>query len=385
MKTLIVILLLGMSLAAHAAVPSVSNVRVSQRSGTKLVDIDYDLAYTGGTVTVWVDISMDAGAYWIVPARTFSGHIGSGVVPGANRRITWDAAADFDGVLAEQMRVRVSARAGTIPIPPAGMVHIPGGPFLMGDWGGGSSAGARSVHISPMFMDRFEVTGALWNDVRGWAIANGYSIDGGSSRAIDHPIQDVDWYAVVKWCNARSEHEGLTPVYCTDTGRTQVYRTGDVNLTNDMVRWDADGYRLPTEAEWEKAARGGLVGKLYPWGDTIDYSKANYSGATHPWSGSTPRTTRVGYYNGGQSVPGTDMANGYGLYDMAGNVWEWCWDWHGMLSGASDPRGPSSGSYRVLRGCSWDNAGTDARVAYRVSGTPSDDNNRSGFRCARGL
>ena len=131
---------------------------------------------------------------------------------------------------------------------------------------------------------------------------------------------------MVKWCNARSEKEGLAPCYHTDVARTAVYRTGRVDVTNDMVNWSANGYRLPTEAEWEKAARGGLVGRRFPWGDQITHSLANYSSdSIYPYDTSPTRGYHPDYQAGGApytSPVGNFAANGYGLYDMAGNVYE---------------------------------------------------------------
>lgn len=367
--------------------PLVSNVNVSQRAGTKLVDVSYNLAFGGGPVTVWLDISNDGGRSYIVPARTFTGNIGQNVQPGTNRSVVWNAQADFDGMLAEQMRVRVNARAGNVPIPPVGMSYIPGGHFNMGEWDSGNAASSRSVFISPFFMSRTEVTGAMWTEVREWALQNGYQFyEAGSWREGNHPVQTIRWYDAAKWCNARSEKEGLTPVYYTTSSRTVVYRIYDLYPTSAMVRWDANGYRLPTEAEWEKAARGGLSGKGYPWGDTISNQMANSSGSSHPWMGTTPPTTPVGYYNGDQTGGGGDRINGYGLYDMSGNVWEYCWEAWGTPSGDSDPHGPAGdGQNRSIRGGACSGGAAGLRCTLRNPFYYHAGQNDVGFRCARGL
>jgi formylglycine-generating enzyme required for sulfatase activity len=222
-------------------------------------------------------------------------------------------------------------------------------------------------------------------------------------------VQTVNWYDVVKWSNARSQQAGLTPVYYTDAGLTQIYTNGDPGYGNTNVvyaNWMANGYRLPTEAEWEKAARGGLIGQRFPWGpeNTISESQANYQGDpgyfsydlgpagwntnfdTPPWPGGSPYTSPVGYF----------APNGYGLYDMAGNVWEWCWDWYALppyptgspYLGGTDPRGPASSlSYNVhvFRGGDWGDDGVGCeRCAVRGGNSPNFYGNTVGFRCVRG-
>jgi len=282
-----------------------------------------------------------------------------------------------------------------ISVPPTadGMVLIPAGSFTIGNSIGDSDitdANPTNITVSAFYMDTNLVSYSQWQSVYSYATNHGYTFtNAGAGKAANHPVQTVDWYDCVKWCNARSQQAGLTPVYYTDTALTQVYTNGEVDITNANVNWAANGYRLPTEAEWEKAARGGLSAQRFPWGNTISRSQANYFGNTatnydfgpngyNPafTSGGFPYTSPVGYF-----VP-----NGYGLYDMAGNVFEWCWDRYGTVyAGGSDPRGPASGSYRVLRGGHWGNPASHARCAFRGATSPIYVFNYFGFRCVRGL
>jgi formylglycine-generating enzyme required for sulfatase activity len=364
-----------------AAAPTVSNVRSSQRAGTKLVDIYYDLADADSpTLTASVAVSTDGGVSYTLPATSFSGSgYGTGVTPGANKLITWNAGADWNGRYSANVRFRVTADDATVP---SGMALIPAGSFTMGNCMNSSEGYSdelplHAVYVSAFYMDKYLVTKALWDTVYLWALSRGYSFDyPGSGKAANHPVQTIDWYA-------RSEQEGRVPAYYTDAGLSARYRTGQVA---PYVNWGS-GYRLPTEAEWEKGARGGLSGHRFPWGDTIDWSHANYNASPGSYAydinatggydpvfndGVFPYTSPVGYF----------APNGYGLYDMAGNVWEWCWDWYGAYSSGSqtDARGPTSGSYRVGRGGSWGINAILCRAAYRSSNDPSYRHFVIGFR-----
>jgi formylglycine-generating enzyme required for sulfatase activity len=278
---------------------------------------------------------------------------------------------------------------------PAGMALIPAGTFTMGDsLDGEMDAPPTNIYVSAFYLDQTDVTEALWQQVYNWATNHGYnfddpgSVNDGYTKGPNYPLVDVNWYDCVKWCNARSEMAGRTPAYYTTAAQTAVYRTGELDLANGCVNWNG-GYRLATEAEWEKAARGGLSGQRFPWGNTISESQANYYAYPSVYSydlgpytgyntnfdtGGYPYTSPAGYF----------APNGYGLYDMAGNVWQWCWDWYGTYAGGSDPRGPTSGAYRVFRGGGWDGLAFYCRSAYRSYDYPSilDDYADLGFRSA---
>jgi formylglycine-generating enzyme required for sulfatase activity len=372
---------------------AITNATATQRAGLGLVDIYYNLsdAYSG-SASVSVLISTDGGLTYHAPAASFSGDVGAGINPGSNRHIVWNVGADWSAVSASNVRIKIVADRKTIG---TDMALIPAGAFNMGNAmaeGLACESPVHSVNIAAFYMERHEVTRDLWLEVMQWGTNHGYSFEHlGVAAVTNHPIQQISWYDAVKWCNARSEKEGLPPAYFMDKAWTVPYRTGEVDLTEANVHWSGAGYRLPTEAEWEKAARGGLQGKRFAAGDTLTQTQANYwstdfesfdvNGVTgpHPLAPEFPNVLPIGSF----------LPTGYGLYDMAGNIWEWCWDYYGD-SWYSDPRassdnthGPSTASWggdRVYRGGAGVDIAWKSRVANRADAPPRFAMGHFGFR-----
>jgi len=223
-------------------------------------------------------------------------------------------------------------------------------------------------------MGKYQVTQEQYQTVTG---ENPSSFSSNSAGEIQgrRPVEYVNWYHAIVFCNRLSMQEGLTPAYRI-SGSTDpsdwgtVPTTSGVNVTWDSVTadWNANGYRLPTEAEWEYACRAGKT-TAYNTGDTISDSTG--------WFGvnSDNRTHEVGLKS----------ANTWLLHDMHGNVWEWCWDWYGSYASEAqtDPKGADSGIDRILRGGAWMSPATDMRSAYRHGTWPYYRSNNNGFRVVR--
>jgi formylglycine-generating enzyme required for sulfatase activity len=248
------------------------------------------------------------------------------------------------------------------------MVPISGGTFQMGQEGIYDATPVHSVTVRDFNMGKYEVTQAQYEAVMG----TNYSIFRGDNL----PVERVSWYDAIVFCNKLSMREGLTPAY-TISRSTDPDTWGTVPTTISStwnavtVDWNANGYRLPTEAEWEYACRAGTT-TAYNTGDTIMDNTGWYSG------------------NSGDEIHpvGGKPANDWDLYDMHGNVYEWCWDWYNgsyySSSPSADPHGPSSvGSYRVFRGGSWSLNTQYLRSANRLNSYPAYWNIDVGFRLVR--
>ncbi len=238
------------------------------------------------------------------------------------------------------------------------MIFVNGGTFWMGSNEAAyrSTESAYQAEISSFYISETEITQEVWTNVMGTNPSH--------FKNPSKPVEMVSWLDAVRFCNALSEKEGLEKVYVISGSRVS-------------CNWSANGYRLPSEAEWEYAARGGdqkavqeeILPRVYYSGSQncadVAWFDANSNRETKPVKSKSP--------------------NELGLYDMSGNVWEWCWDWMGAYPKrlTKDPRGLQTGTIKVVRGGSWFNPANLCRVTYRFWNTQSFKANSVGFRVVR--
>ena len=258
----------------------------------------------GGTTTLFVSASGENLSYqWKKNGQNIAGATSS-ALPLENAT---GADAGQYVVQVTNPNGTVSSQAITVTVK---MPVVPAGVYRINNSAGNSG---HEVALTSFSIDQHEVTKAFWDEVYTWAIANGYDFsNAGIAEGPEYPVHSINWYDCVKWANALSERDGHTPCYYSDNNCSVVYRSGQIDLTNYNVKWNANGYRLPTETEWEVAARGGLVGSKYAWGESPSTTRANFDQTLH-----------------GATIPvGSFPSNGYGLYEIGGNLREWTWDWN---------------------------------------------------------
>ena len=266
----------------------------------------------------------------------------------------------------------------TPPPVPTGFVYVPGGTFTMGDTRGGgldNELPTHSVTLNSFYIGKYELTQAEYSQY----LQPGSSWTSNDGLGNNYPAYYVSWYAILKYCNLRSMDEGLTPVYSI-SGSTNPAAWGTVPTSYNstwnaaICNWSANGYRLPTEAEWEYAARGATNNPDYLYSGSDDVGTVAWYEGNNSTYGSKP--------------VGTKGPNGIGTYDMSGNLWEWCWDWYSGYSSSpsSNPTGPTSGTGRIGRSGRWSNSANSCRVAYRLYINPYSSDYGVGFRvCRAGL
>jgi formylglycine-generating enzyme required for sulfatase activity len=336
----------------RAAPAAPKNLRATN-IGTDGATVNWEGSGAGVKYRIWWNTRNDAAGAKEVGSGTESLSMRVSGLAEGTAHYFW-VSAERDGLSSGKspvLSVKTAAAAPPEMPMPRNMVRIPAGTFTMGspanEAGRDSDEVQRQVRISKDFlMGKYEVTQAEWKAVMG---SNPSYFKGDNL-----PVECVSWYDAIEYCNALSKKEGLTPTYT-------------INGTSVTWNKNANGYRLPTEAEWEYACRAGTTTAYYSGSgvDSAGWYGSNSGNKTHP--------------------VGEKTANKWGLHDTHGNVWEWCWDWYGDYAKGSqtDPTGASSGSNRVIRGGGWFNIAANARSASRDWITPSSRYDILGFRLVR--
>jgi formylglycine-generating enzyme required for sulfatase activity len=373
-----------------AGAQSITNVQARQAG--KVAVISYDL---NGPATESYQISLymskDNGNTWLGPLKTVRGNVGSGIKPGNGKKITWEVLADYEYITGN-VRFKVKAKGNALvpPKPIANtaiepeMVFVQGGTFIMGSPKDAhdirnNEKPCHEVQVSSFYMGKYEVT---YGEFKTFVAETGYRTDAdedGGSYIWNMNNSDIWNYSRTGWqkkAGVNWKYDAQGQIRDIDKKRHPVIHVS-WNDAQAYISWlnqkTGKNYRLPTEAEWEYAARGGVKSQGYL------YSGSNSIG-------------RVAWYteNSGEKTHpvGQKQANELGIFDMAGNVWEWCQDWYDAAYYAGrpeldvNPQGPSSGQYRVIRGGSWTDSPYDCRVANRLTNTPDYRNSGLGFRLA---
>jgi formylglycine-generating enzyme required for sulfatase activity len=255
---------------------------------------------------------------------------------------------------------------------PDDFVLIKGGTFTMGSPASEPERGTDETQHRVTVSDFYIATSSVTQREYSRLMSNNPSEFKGENL----PVENITWFDAIRYCNARSEREGLTAAYTVNGAGNEV----------SNVTWNrsANGYRLPTEAEWEYACRAGTA-TPFNTGNTITDRQANCYNNYGYNNNSSGRVT--GGYRGSTSPVNTYAANSWGLFDMHGNVADWCWDWHGEYgaSAQTNPTGPATGTLRINRGGGWNDFPKHIRSAYRAATPPLNGSFNLGFRLARNV